>query len=93
MFLLSVIPLLHGLTYNFKTRKWFFHSPWHYGKVKSGYNYAFTYLSCNSHHIIKQKDKVVATFDSKSESASIMSREVCWGDQTPKLIQTFWETS
>lgn len=53
----------------------------------------FTYLSSNPHHIIKQKDEVVGTFDSKSESASVMSREVGWGDQTPKLIPTFWEIS
>ena len=66
---------------------------WHYGKVKSGYYYAFTYLSSNPHHIIKQRDEVVGTFDSKSESASVMSMEVGCGDQTPKLIQTFWEIS
>lgn len=66
---------------------------WHYGKVKSGYNYAFTYLSSDPHHVIKQKDEVVGTFDSKSESAFVMSMEVGWGGQTPKLIQTFWEIS
>lgn len=43
--------------------------------------------------VIKQKDELVATFDPKNKSASVMSREVCWGNQTPKLIETFWEIS
>lgn len=39
--------------------------------------------------VIKQKGEAVSNFDPKSESASVMFREVCWGNQAPKLITPF----